>query len=57
MDRKRLLGETHPNTVNSLHDLGFLYVLMKQYPKAETIYRQVSGRLAKSFSAPPTPTR
>jgi tetratricopeptide (TPR) repeat protein len=38
--RRRVLGEQHPDTATSLHNLAGLYYLMGDYAKAEPLYRQ-----------------
>lgn len=39
--QKKIMGEMHPEVLNTLNSLGRLYYKQGQYPKAEEIHRQV----------------
>jgi tetratricopeptide (TPR) repeat protein/CHAT domain-containing protein len=38
--RRKILGESHPDTAAGLHNLAVLYVIRGKYAKAEPLYRQ-----------------
>src|SRR5207253_7335069 len=53
--RRRVLGEEHPDTLNSMHSLAMLYLYQGQLAKAEPLFREALERTRKRHAEGSSP--